>query len=64
MGPRDGGAIRDALKWLAARRQEEPATPRMKLIDEAGLRFDLTPLEVDFLVEAWRDPQPGTSRAA
>jgi hypothetical protein len=64
MGPSDGGAIRDALRWLAATRKDEPGTPRMKLIDEAGRRFDLTPLEVDFLIEAWREPQPGPSRAA
>lgn len=64
MGTSDGGPIREALKWLAARRQEEPGTPRMKLIDEAGRRFDLTPLEVDFLIGAWRDQQPGPSRAA
>lgn len=59
-----GDGIQGALKWLAERRQEEPAAPRMRLIDEAGRRFDLTPLEVEFLVGAWREDraaeaQPG-----
>jgi hypothetical protein len=60
----NGDGIKGALKWLAERRSEEPAAPRMRLIDEAGRRFDLTPLEVEFLVNAWRedradDQQPG-----
>jgi hypothetical protein len=64
MTANDGGAIRDALRWLAAARKDQPGTPRMKLIDEAGQRFDLTPLEVDFLIGAWRDQLPGPPRAA
>lgn len=64
MGTTNEGGIRGALKWLAERRQEDPGAPRMRLIDEAGRRFDLTPLEVDFLIGAWRDPEQGPSRAA
>ncbi len=48
-------SIRSALKWLSDRRQDDPATPRMKLIEEAALRFDLTPLEVDFLSSSWKE---------
>ncbi len=51
----EGDAIRNALKWLAERRLEDPSAPRMKLIDEAGRRFDLTPVEVEFLVSNWRE---------
>lgn len=51
----EGDGIRSALRWLAERRLAEPAAPRMKLIDEAGRRFDLTPVEVEFLVANWRD---------
>jgi hypothetical protein len=59
-----GDGIQGALKWLSERRQEEPGAPRMRLIDEAGRRFDLSPLEVEFLVNAWREDraegaQPG-----
>jgi len=50
-----GDSIRSALKWLSERRQYEPDAPRMKLIDEAALRFDLTPLEVDFLSSNWKE---------
>ncbi len=47
--------IRRALLWLSERRREEPGAPRMRLIDEAALRFDLTPLDADFLASAWKE---------
>jgi len=48
-------AIRSALRWLSERRLEDQNVPRMKLIEEAALRFDLTPLEVDFLASSWKE---------
>ncbi len=50
-----GDSIRNALKWLSQRRLDDPGTPRMKLIEEAALRYDLTPLEVDFLSANWKE---------
>ena len=50
-----GDAIRTALKWLAEKRLENPAAPRMKLIEEAAVRFDLTPIDVDFLANSWKE---------
>jgi hypothetical protein len=49
-----GEGIRRALRWLADRRQEDPKVPRPQLIQEAGVRFDLTPAEVEFLYEQWK----------
>ena len=54
VGP-GGEPIRRALRWLSERRREEPDATRMKLIEEAALRFDLTPLDVDFLASAWKE---------
>lgn len=51
-----GEALRRALRWLSERRQEDPKAPRVKLIEEAALRFDLTPAEADFLVMEWKEP--------
>jgi hypothetical protein len=48
-------AIRGALRWLSERRLEDPKAPRMKLIEEAALRFDLSPLETDFLTNNWKE---------
>jgi hypothetical protein len=51
----EGEGLRSALKWLSERRTEDPSLPRSKLIDEAALRFDLSPMEVDFLLQNWRE---------
>jgi hypothetical protein len=50
-----GEALRDALKWLSERRKADPLAPRATLIDEAAQRFDLTPLDVDFLLANWKE---------
>jgi hypothetical protein len=50
-----GDSLRRALRWLSERRQEEPTAARLKLIEEASLRFDLTPAEADFLMMEWRE---------
>jgi len=54
----EGEGLRSALKWLSERRQDEPGASRAKLIDEAALRFDLSPVEVDFLLQRWVEPSP------
>lgn len=54
-----GEGLRRALKWLGERRAEDPKAPRAKLIDEAAQRFDLAPLEVEFLLGSWRDDAAG-----
>jgi hypothetical protein len=41
--------IKAAIKWLDEQLAEHPEANRVKLIDEASRRFDLTPLDSDFL---------------
>lgn len=41
--------IKQAVAWIEERLREQPAVDRVKLVDEAGRRFDLTPLDTDFL---------------
>ena len=43
-------AIKQAIKWLDEKLRDDPAAPRVKLVDEASRRFDLTPLDADFLL--------------
>lgn len=50
-----GEALRRALRWLGERRQEDRAAPRLALIEEAALRFDLTPAEAEFLMMEWKE---------
>jgi hypothetical protein len=41
--------IKQAVKWIDDQLQDNPKADRMKLIDEASRRFDLSPLDADFL---------------
>ena len=43
-------SLRKAIKWIDDQLRDRPTADRVKLIDEAGRRFDLTPLDADFLL--------------
>ncbi len=43
--------IKQAVKWIDDQLQDNPKADRTKLVDEASRRFDLSPLDADFL---WR----------
>ncbi|HJR03007.1 MAG TPA: hypothetical protein VKA83_15315 [Methylomirabilota bacterium] len=42
--------IKQAVKWIDEQLHDNPQADRTKLIDEAGRRFDLTPLDSEFLM--------------
>jgi hypothetical protein len=42
--------IKQAVKWIDEELQQRPDVDRVKLIDEASRRFDLSPLDEDFLL--------------
>ena len=41
--------IKQAIAWIDERLRAQPGAPRVKLVDEASRRFDLTPLDAEFL---------------
>jgi hypothetical protein len=43
-------AIKQAIRWLDEQLREQPSADRLTLVDEASRRFDLTPLDADFLI--------------
>jgi len=47
----EGEGLRKAVRWISEQRQADPSLKLAKVIDEAAQRFDLSPLETDFL---WR----------
>ena len=51
-----GESLRRAFRWLDDRILDEPRADRAKLVGEAAVRFDLTPLEEEFLVRNWARP--------
>jgi hypothetical protein len=41
--------IKQAVKWIDDQLVDRPNTDRVTLVDEASRRFDLSPLDTDFL---------------
>lgn len=42
--------ITQVVKWIDERLRKEPGADRLKLVDEAARRFDLSPLDAEFLL--------------
>jgi len=49
----EGESLRRALRWLDDRVKDEPKVERGKLVNEAAQRFDLSPVEEEFLLSNW-----------
>jgi len=43
-------AIKTAMKWIDEQLRAHPEADRLKLVNEAGRRFDLSPIDEDFLL--------------
>jgi len=41
--------IKQAVKWIDDQLVDNPGADRVKLVDDASRRFDLSPLDADFL---------------
>lgn len=41
--------IKQAVKWIDDQLADNPDADRVKLVDDASRRYDLTPLDTDFL---------------
>ena len=57
--------VKQALDWILEQLRADPSARRGPLIDEAARRFDLTPLQSDFLYRHLTQPAPppGTGNA-
>ena len=42
--------IKQAVKWIDDQLRDNPRADRLQLVDQASRRFDLTPLDADFLI--------------
>jgi len=45
----DGEMIRKAVKWISEERQTEQSKTHQQMIEAAALRFNLSPMEVEYL---------------
>jgi hypothetical protein len=50
-----GEKVRQAVKWISAELQEDEKGSIQKLIQQAGLRFNLSPAEEEYLVAFYRE---------
>ncbi|HVO68142.1 MAG TPA: hypothetical protein VMT12_16830 [Syntrophales bacterium] len=50
----EGENIRKAVKWISGELQENPSKSLQKLVNEAVLRFDLSPKDAEFLTSFYR----------
>jgi hypothetical protein len=46
-----GEEIRKAVKWISDMRSDQPTADPKKLLDEACLKFNLSPLEAEYLAK-------------
>jgi len=44
------GLIKKAVKWIDEQLIDNPRADRLKLVDQASRRFDLSPLDEEFLL--------------
>ena len=50
----EGENARRALRWISEQRREKPEQSLMALLDQAMLRFDLSPAQCERLLEFYR----------
>jgi hypothetical protein len=48
-----GETLRRAMQWLDDRAHEDANLDRARAVSDAAARFDLSPLEEDFLLREW-----------
>ncbi|MDY6910675.1 MAG: hypothetical protein SWC40_12170 [Thermodesulfobacteriota bacterium] len=46
----EGETIRKAVKWVSDNLEEDPCRSVKKLVNEAIVRFDLSPVDSEFLI--------------
>jgi hypothetical protein len=42
--------VKQAVRWIEDQLVDDPKADRVRLVDEASRRFDLSPLDTDFLL--------------
>jgi hypothetical protein len=50
----DGEELRRAVRWISDNLQENPEQPVQPLVQGAVFRFDLSPLDAEFLIGFFR----------
>ena len=51
----EGEDLRKAVKWISEERKFNPAAQTAKLVEEACLKFDLSPMDAEYLVKTLKN---------
>ncbi|MBW1695248.1 MAG: hypothetical protein JRH18_17425 [Deltaproteobacteria bacterium] len=51
----EGEEIRKAVKWISEEKRYNPGRSVQQLIEAACLKFDLSPLEAEYLYRCYRE---------
>jgi hypothetical protein len=54
----EGEDIKKAIKWISGQREETPDKPLQRFVEEAVFKFDLSPLDQEFLTGFFRKRKP------
>ena len=54
--------VQQAVRWIGEVMKANPKTRRNQVINDAQLRFDLTPTECEFLNHNFKEPASGRER--
>ena len=52
-----GENLRNAVKWISEERKYNPEAKPVKLVEEACLKFDLTPKDAEYLTNLILNPE-------
>jgi hypothetical protein len=50
-----GEDLRKAVKWISEERQSSPERKLAKLVEEASIKFDLSPADGEFLFKFFKE---------
>ena len=51
----EGENLRKAVKWISDERKYGPDKKHFELIEEASLKFNLSPADEEYLLKFWRE---------
>ena len=51
----EGENIRKAVKWISDEKKYNPGQPLKQLVEAASLKFNLSPLEENYLIKFYKD---------
>ena len=51
----EGESLRKAVKWISEEEKAGSPKSRQQLIDAASLKFNLTPMEAEYLTRSFKD---------